>query len=607
MKNIIAKLLMAVALMALVTACSDSWLDLSNPNLETADTFWQTEEQFDEGLSAAYSTWRRPGYFSRWFQVHMVIRADEGWSESPNSEFQADANFLMTGYNYDDNEGLCLPWEAFYSSVYYANQVIDNVNDKCFDSDGNYKEGSILGEEDAMSIRGQAYFVRALAEWAIGCVYGRGPLNLSSTVYGSVVDQPELFKQAAADFETSAQTAPISWSASEKGRVTKGGALGMAAKMNMQIAGMYCHRPWATGASYDSNGNLLDNPSRLNGDLKQDKAVAREYWLKAKDQIEQLFNMGIYDLVPNWMDNFTESNENNEESIFEVQFKDGLINGNEVGNQRPKFLGLYLEDGSGAWNDASSRAWLLAEFNKEKDKDGNVDPRKFHTLFYYDENEPETATANYYGKTWIQWLDTDYPTRPYGEYSFPHECYWKKYTSVETDNLPEDYSSGANLRILRLADVYFMYAEIINELIENGGCDKTRADAVEYINKVRRRSNMSDLTTTNLPLGYYTYYSDTNTFEDGRTLQIFSSYDDLLECLKHERQVELCGECVRWLDLDRWGVLHDQTKVNELAQHDVDFLNYRVGYNHVWCIPDHEINLWEGESGITRLTQNPGY
>ena len=97
---------------ALFSSCSDDWLSLSNPFEETADTFWETTEQFDQGLSAAYSTWRRPGYFSRWFQVLMILRGDEGWSESPNPEFQADANFVISAYNYDGNEGLNFPWQA---------------------------------------------------------------------------------------------------------------------------------------------------------------------------------------------------------------------------------------------------------------------------------------------------------------------------------------------------------------------------------------------------------------------------------------------------------------------------------------------------------------
>ena len=117
-----------------------------------------------------------------------------------------------------------------------------------------------------------------------------------------------------------------------------------------------------------------------------------------------------------------------------------------------------------------------------------------------------------------------------------------------------------------------MYAEVLNELGEN------RATAVEYINKVRRRVNMSDLNVAD-----------------------FTDYETLLNQIKHERLVELCGECTRWYDLDRWGDLHDQAKVNEISERDADFLNFKVGKNHLWMIPNHEINLWKG------LTKNPGY
>lgn len=539
MKNILAKIMVAGALTLGFISCSDDWLSLSDPNQETADTFWKTTDQFEQGLSAAYSTWRRPGFFSRWFQIHMILRSDEGWSESPNAEFQADANFVASAYNYDSNEGLCLPWQAMYNSVYYVNQVIDNMNDHGYD---------LFKKEEADHILGQGYFIRGIAYWAIAGVYGKGPIQTSSTSDGEIGSQEDLFKQALEDFSKASTLLPESWPSEEKGRVTKGGALGMMARCNMQLAGIKSHRPWDSA--------------------NQDANAARQYWVAAKTNIEDIFHLGIYDLCDNWMDNFTEEHENNVESLFEINFKDGLINGNEVGNQRPKFLGLYISDGSGAWNDGSARDWLLDEFNKERDKDGNIDMRKFHTLFYYDEAEPQTATANYYGKTWPEWCNTE----GYVNNKFPHACYWKKYTSVETDNKKEDYSSGANFRVLRLADVYLMYAEVLNELGED------RATAVEYINKVRRRVNMADLQAAD-----------------------FTDYETLLNQIKHERLVELCGECTRWYDLDRWGDLHDQAKVNEISERDADFLNFKVGNNHLWMIPNHEINLWKG------LTQNPGY
>jgi len=319
MKNIIAKILVIAALFSSTTACSDDWLSLSDPNHETADTFWKTAEQFDQGLSAAYSTWRRPGYFSRWFQILMILRGDEGWSESPNPEFQADANFIISAYNYDRNEGIVLPWQAMYNSLYYVNQVIDNMNAQGY---------NLFPKAEADKILGQGYFIRGVAFWAIAGIYGKGPVQTSSISNGPIGNQEDLYKQALSDFTKASELLPENWPAVDKGRVTKGGALGMMARINMQLAGLKCHRPWDAA--------------------NQNTDAAKAYWQAAKKNIEDILALNIYSLCDDWMDNFTEDNENNSESLFEINFKDGLINGKEVGNQRPKFLGLYLSDGSGA-------------------------------------------------------------------------------------------------------------------------------------------------------------------------------------------------------------------------------------------------------------------
>ncbi len=117
-----------------------------------------------------------------------------------------------------------------------------------------------------------------------------------------------------------------------------------------------------------------------------------------------------------------------------------------------------------------------------------------------------------------------------------------------------------------------MYAEVLNEL----GTD--RSTAVEYMNKVRRRVNMRELNAS-----------------------VLNDYETLKEQLRHDRLVELCGECTRWNDLDRWGDIHTQEGVNKIAERDVDFQTFVVGKTNLYVIPDHEINLFPG------LTQHAGY
>ncbi|MFT3739949.1 MAG: RagB/SusD family nutrient uptake outer membrane protein [Breznakibacter sp.] len=521
-------------------SCSDDNLDLMDPNRESSDTYWEKEEDYYKGLNASYSVWRIPNYFSRFYHVLMLLRSDEGYSDGPAPEWHAYGNFQLTPYNTDATEGIRAPWIAIYRQLFYVNQVIDNMSSRgygIFLANAKNDLEKAAKQKEADELLGQVYFIRGVSFWYLAGTYGKGPRQVSSTKDGEIIEQEEIYKQALADFEKAEELLKErkSWSGEDLGRVTLGAALGMQARVHMQLAGYY-KRPWV-----------------------KNQTAANTQWAEAKRTIEEVLKLN-YSLVPNWVDNFTMANENNSESIFEIQFKEGLINGKEVGAHRPKFFGLQLQSGEGAWFDGSAREWLLDEFDKELDKDGNSDLRKYYTLFYENLND----NMKYYGKTYAEW-------KAGGDLA--KKCYWRKYSSVDSDpSKKEDYSSGINFRMLRLADVYLMYAEVLNEL--NGD----RNLAVEYINKVRRRVNMKDLDPS-----------------------MYADYNALLDQIKHERLMELCGECTRWLDLDRWGDIHTQEGVNQLALRDPDFNTYTVGINHLFIIPNRELSLYPG------LKQNPGY
>jgi len=525
MKNGIS-LALILGVVILITSCSEDNLNLQDPNRESADTYWEHENDYWLGLTSAYSVFRVPGYYSRWYHVLMVSRSDEGWSESPNPYFQAYSNFNIISYNDDNAEGIYQPWAVIYRQAFYANQVIDNMNVKGYDL--------FEDKSDAESILGQAYFLRGVAYWYLAGTFAKGPRMINSTDNGEIIEQEEIYLQALSDFLEAEEILPESWPSSDVGRPTKGSVKGMLAKIYAQLAGYYS-RP-------DVN----------------DQAKVQEYWQKTKENLEEIFGMS-YSLVPIYKDNFTMSNENNTESLFEIQFDEGLYNGSEIGAHRPKFFGLVVD--GGAWADAYPREWLLREFKLERTADNELDPRLGATLFY----DIPGDTTLLYGRTWDQWMDTD-------DYRLTQPCYWRKYTRVDTHDA-EDYSSGINFRVLRLADMYLLYAEALNEL--NGD----RAEAVEYINMVRRRVGMSDLNAGNL-----------------------GTRAALHDQIMHERLVELCGEGTRWYDLDRWGILHDQVEINKIAnERDAEFANFELGVSHRYPIPNRELSLYPG------LTQNPGY
>jgi hypothetical protein len=251
-------------------------------------------------------------------------------------------------------------------------------------------------------------------------------------------------------------------------------------------------------------------------------------------------------------------NENNSESLFEVQFAEGTQSGITLGGQRGKFLGIPVTNG--AWNDATASNIVKTDLEKEKTIDGKIDPRLKVTLAYYD---PSNADEKFYGVTW-----TD------GKLNAA-KVYWKKYTQWETATV-ESNSSGINFRVVRLADIYLMYAEALNEL---GNTD----DAYKWIDKVRKRSNLPDLENSTVFTG------------------IGSDQTKMRMQIRHERTCELAGESWRWLDLERWGCFESLDEISWLKSRDSEFENFVIGKNNRFPIPFQEIPLVEG------LDQNPGY
>jgi len=77
--------------------------------------------------------------------------------------------------------------------------------------------------------------------------------------------------------------------------------------------------------------------------------------------------------------------------------------------------------------------------------------------------------------------------------------------------------------VIRLADVYLMYAEATNEV------SGPQADAIDLVNKVRHRGNLPPLAAAKTS-GYASFFS----------------------AIEQERIVELIGEGQRGFDLRRW-------------------------------------------------------
>lgn len=268
-----------------------------------------------------------------------------------------------------------------------------------------------------------------------------------------------------------------------------------------------------------------------------------------------------YDLVSNWGDNFSNRTENNKESLYEIHFSLA----NNVGfDQTDNYLDPNAQLGSQiemnqapsgiGWDNIEARRWLVDYFKRERTTDGKCDPRLFHTVWYDGaaSDFPEHPDQLIYGKPW----NGDWGNR----------VFIKKYS---TDAMPLYYWNDNNFRSLRLADMLLLYAEVLNEL--GGGTPSTKA--VGCVDRVRNRVGLP-------PLAESEYYNAS---------QITASKDAFRSHIKIERALELAFECVRWIDLKRWGIDNAAT-LDELKARDTDFNNFVIGKSIRMPLPQSEVD-----------------
>lgn len=507
--------------------CSADLLDIDNPNEATIPTFWKTAADAEAGVNACYSFLYKEGTWMRWLSFRYDLTSDEGWSSSPWVELGDWTRFVYT--NYDFVEGNKIHWEHFYVGIFRCNQVLA------------YVPAIEMDEAEKNRVLGQAAFMRALWYFQVNLLWEKGTLPLDPKDANYVpadASEAEIWDAVEKDLLFAAAHLPEAWDAGEAGRATAGAAHALLGKAYMQ----------------------------------------QHKYAQAKEQLQWLIDRegGLYGLLDNWTDNFTDLDENNEEGIFEIQFSDQ--NKGDTGNNASMAFGFqrtqFYAPGGIGWGDGKARRWLVDEFLKEKRADGGNDLRLYHSILYrgFAADFPDQPVKYYSVENASDWQD--------GWGGDPEDCYIRKYnTSYYRDR--EDYFARNNYRIMRYADVLLSYAECV---LETGG---GVGEAAGYIDRVRARAGMTALA-------------------DSRWKDCLGSKEALMKRLQMERTLELCFEGWRWADLKRWGLLDDQAGIDELKARDRDFQNFVIGKHRRLPIPQIEVDNSEVD-GVRRLTQNPKY
>ena len=421
-----------IIVLGIVTACSDSLLDIENPNQGTTESFWKTASDAESGINACYSALYKEGTWMRWLSFRYDLTSDEGLSTSPWNELADWTKFVYTNYNFW--EGNNIHWEHFYMAIFRANQVL------------KYVPEIEMNEGQKEQILAQAHFFRALFYFQINLLWNKGSLVTEpkdANYIPSDATAEQIWKLIEDDLKAASEGLPEEWNEANIGRATKGAAKALLGKAYMQ-------------------------------QRKFDLAKTELQWLIDREG-------SLYGLVNDWASNFTHLNENNIEGIFEIQFDDRNKGNTEnnasmaTGFQRTQF---YAPNRIG-WADGKARRWLVDEFLKEKRLDGKNDTRLYHSILYRDFSDdfPEQS-KKYYGvaDAATNWIHDEWA----------NECFIRKYnTSYYRDY--EDYFAPNNYRILRYADILLSYAECI---IETGG---SVSDAAMHVDKIRTRAGLATL------------------------------------------------------------------------------------------------------------------
>ena len=517
MKNIRILYPLVLTGFILLSGCvRDEDLVQSDPNVETTESFWQNDQDALQGVNASYGSLLTDGTYMRSTPLLLDLKGDDSQSFSPWGSM-----YNVGRFNSSAADPAIYGWayETYYQGIYRANQVLENVP-------------AIEMEDEALKERilGQAYFLRGLYLFHAVNLFRNVPVPTTTEIYHEQESPEVAWAQVMQDFTTASEMLPLSYNdvggmdSGDEGRATRGAAIAYLAKAQL-----------------------------FTGDLNG-----------AKANFERVIDLGIYSLVPNYRDNFTKDNENNSESIFEVQFSRdaGGVNlgwgGTPLANwgKTSARAITYAPRGFG-WTDVQPTRTLFEEFMKEKTVNGENDPRLNVTIAW---NDPEGYSL--YGQ--------DFATYYANNEADLNALFVNKYQNSYGDRADEfDWRSGINERLYRYADLLLMYAEVLNE---TGETDR----AYDYVQMVRDRVNLPDL----------------------RTVKPNMTQDEMFEQIAHERFLELALEGHRFDDIRRWDWL--DTRLDWLQERDNEFETYSDGREY-FPIPQVEVDNNPGTE------QNPGY
>lgn len=461
------------------TAC-DKFLSVDPPYTQDVENFFQTPEDYDRALTGAYDL-LQASFLTMWIgeiASDNAIAGGESVNDSPGLH-QID-NMTHGGVNAELRN--VFRWN--YTGLTRANYILEHKDNIDFPG-----KAHIIAE---------AKFLRAYYYFELVKFFGDVPLiidrriGIEEALQIARSPKAEVYAQIEKDLKDASEVLnPV---ASQKGRATKGAAMSFLGKVYL-----YQNKFTEAAATFD-----------------------------------EVIASGSYSLTPSYVDLFSVANENNSETVFDVEYT-GLEGGSYgcliclEGNAAVGFQGIRQYNGP-VYGDGNSYNLPTQALY---DAFSSIDGRRAATVLDIDAfiaTQPNAASITY-------------AIGAGGHTGYYNNKYIKRQGEI---GLPDnDLTSPVNYRVMRYADVLLMAAEAHYQL----GHTST---AQQLVNQVRGRASVPGIPVNSI------------------------------EVIYKERRFELSGEGLRFFDLVRTG---------QAATYIDGFV---TGKHELFPIPQVEIDLTGG-------------
>jgi hypothetical protein len=544
-----------VLLLFVLSACKKNFLDRQPTYTLSLSNLFTDSSDVIAALNGCYAGWTnpltgaalpQPGWADGYNVIYMDCASDNAYSQYPWEGFQAYGNGSVTpgGVMANVTGGGSSDNLYSYVTVQKCNWFLANIDKAPVDT------------ALKLQTEGEVRFLRAYQYFMMTQLYGDVPLvtaALSTAQADTVARTPKAAVTAfmLSELAAIAPNLPTSYSGANLGRITRGAALSLKARIELY------------------NQDYAD-------------CIA---------DCQQVMQLG-YALYPSYTDLFRIQNEDNSEVIADVEYME---------NTHPNStIGVMPSNSYGGWSSIDPLQSLVNTYEMSNGKTiddpasgynpGNPyagrDPRLAATILYPGELYPDASGNPRYFDP-LDASSSDFYKS--GSNTSVSGYLVKKFTPVlaDFDNL---FNTGLNMILIRYAEVLLTYAEA---KIEAGQID---ASVYQALNQVRNRAGMPNVDQT--------VYSSQSTL---RTLVRRERRVELaMEGLRwFDIQRWQIGPQVMAGTVygSRLGSVDPNTGALTLSADSilVETRVFNSSKNYVWPIPQSEIDINK------TLKQNPGY